>query len=82
MYCLQWLLPVLLIPKPVNPALLYNHAMFIMLYLTGFFLERKPCSICSLLFITALCLLCYNCLGNCVLWYCDEQTCDNEKCGD
>ena len=25
MYCLQWLLPVLLIPKPINPLLLYNH---------------------------------------------------------
>ena len=66
MYCLQWLIPVLLLPKPVrfsrnflltkccdnfsqvNPALLYNHVMFIVLYLTGFFLEKKPCTICSL----------------------------------
>merc|ERR1712183_655128 len=29
MYCLQWLIPVLLLPKPVNPALLYNHVIFI-----------------------------------------------------
>lgn len=43
MYCLQWLIPVLLIPKPIHPALLYNHAVFIFLYLLGFFLERKPC---------------------------------------
>ena len=48
MYCLQWLIPVLLIPKPVNPALLYNHVMFMVLYLFGFFVERKPCTICSL----------------------------------
>ena len=65
MYCLQWLIPVLLLPKPVrskqwylnvffyfffqvNPALLYNHIMFIVLYLTGFFLEKKPCTICSI----------------------------------
>ncbi len=32
----------------VNPALLYNHVMILVLYLTGFFLERKPCTICSL----------------------------------
>ena len=32
----------------MNPALLYNHIMFIVLYLTGFFLEKKPCTICSL----------------------------------
>lgn len=48
MYCLQWLIPVLLIPKPMNPALLYNHVMFMVLYLFGFFVERKPCTICSL----------------------------------
>eukprot|EP00062_Callorhinchus_milii_P002973 gi/632940011/ref/XP_007883933.1/ PREDICTED: LOW QUALITY PROTEIN: bladder cancer-associated protein [Callorhinchus milii] len=34
MYCLQWLLPVLLIPKPLNPALWFNHSMFM-----GFYLE-------------------------------------------
>ncbi|KAH3695983.1 hypothetical protein DPMN_083442 [Dreissena polymorpha] len=79
MYCLQWLIPVLLIPKPVNPALLHNHAMFIMLYLAGFFLEKKPCSICSILFLTAMCLLCYNCLGNCVLWFCDEEQCSDNQ---
>jgi hypothetical protein len=51
MYCLQWLIPVLLIPKPVNPALLYNHVVFIILYLFSFFIERKPCTICSLVLL-------------------------------
>ena len=59
MYCLQWLIPVLLIPKPVNPALLYNHAVLMVLYLTGFFLERKPCTICSIVFAVALALVWY-----------------------
>ena len=61
MYCLQWLIPVLLIPKPVNPALLYNHAVLMVLYLTGFFLERKPCTICSVVFAVALALVWYVC---------------------
>lgn len=82
MYCLQWLIPVLLLPKPVNPAFLYNHAMFMVLYLTSFFLERKPCTICSLVFIVAVILICYSCTGNCLFWNCDENcqtgTCSNE----
>uniref|UniRef100_A0A674MLN5 Uncharacterized protein n=1 Tax=Takifugu rubripes TaxID=31033 RepID=A0A674MLN5_TAKRU len=40
MYCLQWLLPVLLIPKPLNPALWFNHSMFMGFYLLLFFLIR------------------------------------------
>ncbi|KAI0240059.1 Bladder cancer-associated protein, partial [Lamellibrachia satsuma] len=68
MYCLQWLIPVLLIPKPVNPAFFCNHDMFIAFYLAGFFLERKPCTICSLVFLAAVFLLCYSCYGPCVLW--------------
>ncbi|KAK2164539.1 hypothetical protein LSH36_62g04019 [Paralvinella palmiformis] len=79
MYCLQWLIPVLLIPKPLNPAFLYNHAMFMVLYLTGFFLERRPCTICSLVFLTALFLICYNCYGNCVFLVCGEN-CDQGQC--
>lgn len=70
MYCLQWLIPVLLIPKPVNPALLYNHAVLMVLYLTGFFLERKPCTICSIVFAVALALV-WSSSGytlNCVLF--------------
>lgn len=78
MYCLQWLIPVLLIPKPVNPAFLYNHAMFMVLYLTGFFLERKPCTVCSLVFLTAVFLICYSCNGNCLFWSCDD--CEDSTC--
>merc|ERR1712183_1011549 len=84
MYCLQWLIPVLLLPKPVNPALLYNHVMFIVLYLTGFFLEKKPCTICSLVFIVAMVLICYSGYDSCLFWsFCNHQdveyTCDNPQ---
>lgn len=57
MYCLQWLIPVLLIPKPVNLAFLSNHVVVMVLYLVGFFLERKPCTMCSLVFLTILILI-------------------------
>lgn len=79
MYCLQWLIPVLLIPKPVNPALIHTHVMFMVLYLIGFFLERKPCTICSLVFLAAVFLICYSGVGNCLLWgsNCDTIRCDN-----
>ncbi|CAL7942976.1 unnamed protein product [Xylocopa violacea] len=79
MYCLQWLIPVLLIPKPVNPALLQTHVMFMVLYLIGFFLERKPCTVCSLVFLVAVFLICYSGIGNCLLWStnCDTVRCDN-----
>ncbi|PSN40208.1 Bladder cancer-associated protein A [Blattella germanica] len=75
MYCLQWLIPVLLIPKPVNPALLHTHVMFMVLYLIGFFLERKPCTICSLVFLAAVFLICYSGAGNCLLW---SSNCDTD----
>jgi len=68
MYCLQWLIPVLLLPKPVNPALLYNHVMFVVLYLAGFFIERKPCTICSLVFLIAMGLICYSGYDTCPFW--------------
>lgn len=73
MYCLQWLIPVLLLPKPVNPAFLYNHAMFVVLYLVGFVLERRPCAICSLVFATALFLICYGWSEHCVIWPCEPN---------
>jgi len=81
MYCLQWLIPVLLLPKPVNPALLYNHMMFVILYLTGFFIERKPCTICSLVFLVALGLICYSGYDTCPFWgKCSSQGGDSEIC--
>ncbi|XP_071537198.1 apoptosis inducing factor BLCAP [Panulirus ornatus] len=85
MYCLQWLIPVLLIPKPVPAGLLHNHVVFMVLYLTGFFLERKPCTICSLVFLAAVTVLCYSGIGNCLLWPtadCQgESSGSNELCG-
>ncbi|XP_014218809.1 bladder cancer-associated protein [Nasonia vitripennis] len=79
MYCVQWLIPVLLIPKPVNPALLQTHVMFMVLYLIGFFLERKPCTVCSLVFLATVFLICYSGIGNCLFWSnnCDTVRCDN-----
>ncbi len=74
MYCLQWLIPVLLIPKPVNPALLYNHLMLMVLYLTGFFLERKPCTICTVVFLVAVVLIyASSSSSDCVLWDWEED---------
>uniref|UniRef100_A0A672ZPR4 Bladder cancer associated protein n=1 Tax=Sphaeramia orbicularis TaxID=375764 RepID=A0A672ZPR4_9TELE len=67
---LRWIvaLPVLLIPKPLNPALWFNHSMFMGFYLLSFLLERKPCTICALVFLAALFLICYSCWGNCFLY--------------
>ncbi|XP_064292273.1 bladder cancer-associated protein [Plodia interpunctella] len=76
MYCLQWLIPVLLIPKPVNPALVNTHVMFMVLYLIGFFLERKPCTVCSVVFLAAVILICYSGIGNCLFW---GTQCEGEK---
>ncbi|XP_050311912.1 bladder cancer-associated protein [Anthonomus grandis grandis] len=75
MYCLQWLIPVLLIPKPSNPVLVQTHVMFIVLYLIGFFLERKPCTVCTLMFLATVFLVCYSGLGNCLFWgpFCDYE---------
>lgn len=79
MYCLQWLIPVLLIPKPIDPAFVLNHVMFMVFYLFGFFVERKPCTICSLIFILAVALLCSSGYGGCIFWpgfsrtYCDLE---------
>uniref|UniRef100_UPI00358EF2D8 apoptosis inducing factor BLCAP n=1 Tax=Myxine glutinosa TaxID=7769 RepID=UPI00358EF2D8 len=67
MYCLQWLLPVLLIPRPANPALWFSHTVFMGFYLLSFFLERRPCTICAVVFLAALSLLCYSSWGNCFL---------------
>lgn len=66
MYCLQWMLPILVLPKPLNPALCFHHSMFMVLYLLDFFLSRKPCTICSAVFIIALTLLCYSGMPGCI----------------
>lgn len=68
MYCLQWLLPLLLIPRPMNPFMLNNYSMFMTLYLASFFLERRPCTICTVVFVAAVFLICYSGLGNCLFF--------------
>ncbi|RWS31149.1 Bladder cancer-associated protein-like protein [Leptotrombidium deliense] len=78
MYCLQWLIPVLIIPKPTNPTLLQNHIMLVTLYLIAYCLERKPCSICVIVFFFALSLLCFSGYGNCLLNF--LTACDAVKC--
>ena len=65
MYCLQWLLPLLLIPRPGNPILNLNQSLFMTLYFTALVLEKKPCSLCLTVFGLAVLLMCfgsYNCL--------------------
>ncbi|KRZ60487.1 hypothetical protein T02_1167 [Trichinella nativa] len=82
MYCLQWLIPVLLLPKPlVHPSMLYSHAMFVAVYLLTFFLERRPCYICSFVFFLALTLLCYQDKNACILWpSCKMDSRNSEVC--
>ncbi|KRY90657.1 Bladder cancer-associated protein A [Trichinella pseudospiralis] len=82
MYCLQWLIPVLLLPKPlVHPSMLYSHAMFVAVYLLTFFLERRPCYICSFVFFFALTLLCYQDKNACILWpSCKMDSRNSEVC--
>uniref|UniRef100_A0A914X6F9 Bladder cancer-associated protein n=1 Tax=Plectus sambesii TaxID=2011161 RepID=A0A914X6F9_9BILA len=79
MYCLQWLIPVLLIPKPwLHPSLLFEHAMFVWFYVLGFFMERRPCYICSLIFFAAVAFLCYSDRDACVFW----PGCTTDKNGE
>jgi len=72
MYCLQWLIPVLLIPKPLPLGLIHNHVVFLLVYLAGFFLEQKPCTVCSLVFFATVVVLCYSGFGNCLFWTCQD----------
>ncbi|KAI1721685.1 bladder cancer-related protein BC10 domain-containing protein [Ditylenchus destructor] len=69
MYCLQWLIPVLLIPKHlVHPTFLIDQALFLWFYIIGFVLERRPCYICMLIFSAAVFFICYSDEDKCVLW--------------
>merc|ERR1712130_1000525 len=68
MYCIQFLLPVLLLPRPANPYLLLEHSMFLILYIFSAFLETRPCLICSLIFVGFITILCLNCQDGCVLF--------------
>lgn len=81
MYCLQWLLPVLMIPRAwVHPSFLYQQSALLLLYLLGFFLERKPCYICTLIFLGVLCLLCLTDVDACLLLPFCRTSEDGERC--
>lgn len=53
MYCLQWLIPVLLIPKHwLHPTFLIDQAIFMWFYVIGFFMERRLVFSLCLFFFT------------------------------
>ncbi|GAV07133.1 hypothetical protein RvY_17009 [Ramazzottius varieornatus] len=70
MYCLQWLLPLLLVPKPALPYLMaqVEYTAFFTLYIVGFILKRKPCILCTVVFLLTCFLVCWSGIGNCVFW--------------
>merc|ERR1712025_571653 len=68
MYCIQFLLPVLLLPRPAHPYLLFEHSMFLIFYIFSAFLETRPCLICTLIFLGFLTILCLNCHDGCTLF--------------
>ncbi|ETN81292.1 hypothetical protein NECAME_08600 [Necator americanus] len=79
MYCAQWLIPVLLIPKHwLHPLFLVEQALFMWFYIIAFFLERRPCHICSAIFFIALGLLCWTDPDTCIFW----PTCDRKLNGE
>ncbi|KAI6241243.1 hypothetical protein M3Y99_00348400 [Aphelenchoides fujianensis] len=69
MYCLQYMLPVILIPKPlIHPTFLVDHVLFLWFYVIGFLVERKPCHVCIFMFFLAAFFLCYSDSESCTLW--------------
>lgn len=52
--------------------------MIVVLYAISFFLEKKPCTICSLVFFVAVVMFCYSGTGGCIL---DTRSCaETEEC--
>lgn len=77
MYCLQYILPLMFLPKPTNPSSMQTHTAFVLLYLINYILERKPCSICLIVFLTAVGLTCSS--GGCLLWSnCKDHVCESD----
>ncbi|VDP99804.1 unnamed protein product [Trichobilharzia regenti] len=71
MICLQFIIPLLFMPKPSNPAADIHHTIYILLFLICFFLERKPCAICAIILFIFIILPCYNSLDNlCIFTTC------------
>ena len=67
MYCLHWMLPVLFVPKSACALIMQDQMLVIILYLIAFFLERRPCILCIIVFIVAIVVVCYSGLGQCIL---------------
>ncbi|OZC12689.1 hypothetical protein X798_00321 [Onchocerca flexuosa] len=97
MYCLQWLIPVLLIPKHwLHPTFIIDQALFMWFYVVGFFMERRvystltkpktelgpkrPCYICSIIFFTAVGLLCWSDSDSCIFWPSCDTVFNGEMC--
>uniref|UniRef100_A0A914BZX3 Bladder cancer-associated protein n=1 Tax=Acrobeloides nanus TaxID=290746 RepID=A0A914BZX3_9BILA len=81
MYCLQWLLPFLIIPKHIlHPTFLVDQALFFWFYLIGFFLERRPCFSCTLLFLVAVGFICYSDGDQSIFWPSCETVLNGEMC--
>ncbi|CAH8660839.1 unnamed protein product [Schistosoma bovis] len=75
MFCLQLIIPLLFLPKPSNPAADIYHAIYILLFLVCFFLERKPCGICAIILFIFIILPCYSSLDN----LCIFSTCSKDR---
>ncbi|KAI6182867.1 hypothetical protein M3Y97_00426800 [Aphelenchoides bicaudatus] len=81
MYCLQFLVPVLFIPKPlIHPTFLIDNAIFLWIYIIGFCIDKKPCHVCLVLFIIAAIALCYSDSENFPLWPSCEPSTDSLLC--
>uniref|UniRef100_A0AC35FFW8 Bladder cancer-associated protein n=1 Tax=Panagrolaimus sp. PS1159 TaxID=55785 RepID=A0AC35FFW8_9BILA len=82
MYCLQWLLPMLLIPKNLylHPTFIVDQIVFFYVYMIAFFIERRPCYSCTLIFLVAVSFLCYSDSDRCIFWPSCKTVFNGEMC--
>lgn len=64
MYCLQWMLPILFVPKSPCQMVVQDQMLVILLYLLAFFIERRPCVLCIFVFITLVFGICASGVGH------------------
>ena len=64
MYCLQWMLPVLFVPKSACLMVVQDQMLVVLLYLLAFFIERRPCILCVLVFVVAIFVTCISGVGH------------------
>ncbi|MCP9260176.1 Bladder cancer related protein [Dirofilaria immitis] len=68
MYCLQWLIPVLLIPKHwLHPAFIIDQAFFMWFYVVGFLWKEVG-------------LLCWSDSDSCIFWPSCDTVFNGEMC--